>query len=41
MSESVDHNISVFIWKIGIIVIYIITKCSSFNKRDHNKNAEK
>ena len=43
LSGFADHNISVFDWRIHVIAIYIVAKCTSLNKKEEviNKNVEK
>ena len=42
MSESADHNIIVFVWRIDSIAMCIVAKYSTFNKKKDivNKNVE-
>ena len=43
LSGFTDHYISVFDWRIHVIAIYIVAKCTNVNKKeqDINKNVEK
>ena len=40
MSDSADHDVRVFVWRIHIIASCIVATCSNFNKKKEiiNKN---